>query len=96
MDGDLARMKQWLCPGGHVLGVVQRTKVNGREGRSYHVSRLMLFRQAVDLSVEAGDVDVMAVVEGTTLDVRCSVCGEARTWWMGADAMERLVEKCKI
>jgi len=39
--------------------------------------------------------DVIALIEGTTLDVKCSVpgCRCARTWWMGEDALERLIER---
>lgn len=42
-----------------------------------------------------GQVDVIALVEGTPLDVRCSVpgCGCARTWWTGENALERLIER---
>lgn len=78
--------KRWKCPGGHTLGVVRRVK-NGR----YHLARLELFRQA--LADGDGEVDVIAVLEGTVLNVRCSICGATRTWMMGEDALERLMEK---
>jgi len=55
----------------------------------------MLFRQAIDVDC-AAEVDVMAVVEGTALDIRCSVCGEVRPWYMGEDALEGLMEKAGI
>jgi len=88
MDG----LKQWKCRKGHVLGVVQRFKVD--QG---HVSRLMLFRHAIDLSENAKleDVDVIANIEGTTLDVACDVpqCCEKRTWFINADNTERFIEK---
>jgi hypothetical protein len=92
-DG-LDGMKQWKCKNGHVLGVIQRVKTgNG------HVTRLMLFRDAIDLKAngQAKEIDVIANIEGTTLDVRCSVarCGEVRSWFMGEDAMERLVEQMR-
>ncbi len=66
------------------------------EWQNYHATRLLLFRQAIDQ--EPGylqDVDVIAVIEGTTLDVRCSVpgCGASRTWWIGEAAMEKLMER---
>jgi hypothetical protein len=55
------------------MGMVERVRVNGR-----HVDRLLLYRQAI---VDGeGMVDVMAVVQGTVLDVRCSICGAVRTW----------------
>ena len=42
------------------------------------------------------EVDVMAVVEGLVLDVRCSVCGSVRTWVPGEKAMKRLMEQVKM
>jgi len=39
------------------------------------------------------EVDVMAVVEGLVLDVRCSICGYVRTWAPGEEAIKRLVER---
>lgn len=88
MDG----LKQWKCSNGHILGVVERASFTTQAGNCGHVSRLMLYRQAipVDLGVE---VDVIAAVEGTALNVRCSICGEVRPWYIGVDAIERLIEK---
>jgi len=92
MDGK--NLKRWKCANGHVLGVVERAEVRRNGARPYYVARLMLFREAVDEDGERmEDVDVMAVIEGTTLDVRCSVCGGKRSWWIGADALERLVRR---
>ena len=88
-------LKQWKCLGGHTLGIVERVKRTNGRGQSYHLSRLMLFRQAIDVDC-AAEVDVMAVVEGTALDIRCSVCGEVRPWYMGADALEGMMEKAGI
>lgn len=92
---NLNGLRQWKCAHGHVLGVIQRVEVDDI-GRKRWATRLLLFRQAID--VEHGDmaeVDVMANVEGTTLDVRCSVpgCGCVRSWFIGQAAMERLLEK---
>lgn len=84
--------KQWRCPKGHVLGIVERVKRTNGSGKSYHLSRLMLFRQAIDADC-AAEVDVMAVVEGTALDIRCSVCGAVRPWYIGQDALGGLLEK---
>lgn len=83
MDG-----KTWKCRNGHVMGMVERVKVGG-----FHVARLMLYREAIDLAANGrmAEVDVMAVVEGTVLDVRCSVCGEVRPWYIGEDAIRRVV-----
>ena len=80
--------KMWKCANGHVLGVVQRVQVSSN-GTKYHVSRLRLFRQAVDLkeitSISLEEMDVIGKIEGTTLDIRCSMpdCGLVRAWWMG-------------
>lgn len=85
MDG----AKQWKCERGHVLGMVQRVKVEG-----YFISRLLLYREAIDLNANGsmGDVDVMAVVEGTVLDVKCSLCEAVRPWYMGRDVIERMMQ----
>jgi hypothetical protein len=61
----------WRCSGGHALGIVVR---NG-SGRS----QLLLYRKAIGRQ-EAEEVDVMALVDGLVLDVKCSVCGRMRTW----------------
>lgn len=94
----LIGLKQWKCENDHVLGVIRRAPVSVN-GMVVHVTRLMLFREAIDLGASGSlqDVDVIAVIEGTTLDVRCSVagCGATRTWWMGEAALERLFERMK-
>ena len=100
MDGKMDGAKQWKCKNDHLLGIVERVEVSGKGGK-YHVSRLILFRQAIDLdpnpTVSLADVDVIANIEGTVMDIRCSVpgCGEVRTWWMGAASLERFLEKRK-
>lgn len=97
MDGTLGNLKVWKCGKGHVLGLVRRDKDKTKEQREFWVSRLMLFRQAVasDGQVDLEQADVIALIEGTTLNVKCSVpgCGCARTWWTGEDALERLIER---
>lgn len=58
------------------------------------VRQLLLYRQAVDPEKsEAVAVDVMAVVEGQVLDVRCSICEECRTWVPGEEQMKRLIRQ---
>jgi hypothetical protein len=96
MDGKLGSLKPWTCKNGHVLGMVRRDREKSREGREFWVSRLMLFRQAQ--SHLQKDIDVIAVIEGTTLDVRCSMpdCGCVRTWWMGEDALERVLQRTNM
>ena len=82
--------KPWMCcksteGSQHVLGQVVR---NGSG-----VRQLLLYRMAVDLQAEEpGEVDVMAIVEGHVMDVRCSVCGRVRTWVPGEEALRALLE----
>jgi hypothetical protein len=98
MDGRLDGLKQWKCKNNHLLGIVDRVAVSGNVGK-YHVARLILFRHAIDLdptsSLVLDDVDVIGNIEGTVMDIRCSVpgCGEVRTWYLGEAALERLIEK---
>lgn len=93
MEEILNDVKEWKCPNGHVVGLVKRVKT--QVGKSdLHISRLLLFRQAVDReAMRPENVDVIAAVEGTALEIRCSVCGEVRPWYIGQDALERLLEK---
>lgn len=75
-------LKIWRCGKGHALGVVRR---NGRG-----VEQLLLYRHAI-AGGSSEQVDVMAVVEGSVMDIRCDICGEMRTWAIGQAAMERLM-----
>lgn len=77
-------LKIWRCPKGHALGVVRRN------GRGMH--QLLLYRHAIAEDGARAQVDVMAVVEGSVMDIRCEVCGEMRTWVIGQEALERLFE----
>ena len=89
-------VRGWRClQCGSTLGQVRR---NGRGTR-----QLLLYREAVRDPVngdehwgERADVDVLAVVEGYVADVRCSVCGAARTWVPGEEALRELLKKCGI
>jgi hypothetical protein len=101
MDGkSLDGLKQWKCKNNHLLGIVEQVQVSSN-GSKYHVSRLILFRQAIDLdpksTMSLADVDVIGNIEGTVMDIRCSVpgCGEVRTWWMGEASLERFLESRK-
>jgi hypothetical protein len=93
---EIELLKQWRCPNGHLLGVVERVRVTGSNGGGYHISRLLLFRHAIDLSQDGklDEVDVIGALEGTMLHIRCDVigCGETRVWHIGEDALERLRE----
>lgn len=65
-------LKPWRCkrddPSSHIMGWV-------RDGS------LVLLRQAIDICAdEPVEVDVMATVEGSVMEIRCSVCGGVRSW----------------
>ena len=77
--------KLWKCRNDHVLGIVQRVRVSSN-GAKRHVSRLILFRQAIDHEPrDLEEIDVVGKIEGTVLDIRCSIpgCSSVRTWFMG-------------
>ena len=77
-------LKVWMCKNGHVLGQVRRS------GKGVH--QLLIYRKAVDFATGTPEeVDVMAVAEGTVMEIRCDICGEMRTWEAGAELMEKLV-----
>lgn len=96
MNDTFDGLKEWRCKNGHLLGLVKRVKKEMEGRATCHVSQLLLFRQAVDReAVRPENVDVIAFVEGTALEIRCSVCGEVRPWYIGADAMERLLERVR-
>ncbi len=82
--GDEIRL--WKCKNGHTLGQTRRS------GKG--IDRLFLYRQAVDLTGDhPNEIDVIAVVEGTVMDIRCGLCGEVRTWMTGQEAMKRLLSQ---
>lgn len=63
----------WRCKNGHALGMARKT------GRGHH--QLILYRHAVDLSAEKPEqVEVIAVIRGQGIDIRCDICEEKRTW----------------
>lgn len=80
----------WRCSNGHELGIVKR---NGRR-----ISQLLLYRNSIDVRAERPEeLDVIAVIEGFVVDVRCSVpgCGALRTWVPGEAALNRLLASHK-
>jgi len=100
--------KLWRCKYGHAMGVVERNGSGIRQlllFRNAYYSPTPADPTAgpspqsgvdkpagiVERELEA-EVDVMAVVEGWVADVRCSICGEMRTWVPGQEAMERLLK----
>ena len=76
-------IKPWRCGHGHVLGWVRR---NGSG-----IRQMLLLRHALDMGIPVIDEndpgpmepDVMAVIDGLVLDVRCDLCGGMRTWVPG-------------
>ena len=88
-----ARTRQWRCGHGHILGYIERVRVVER-GRELHETRLNVLRHAVDPDADdPAQVDVLAVIVGTTLDVTCDVCGCTKSWFIGEEAMARLLER---
>jgi len=84
-------VRPWRCGNGHVLGQVFR---NGSG-----VRQLLLYREAVDLTVEGEgmvEVDVMAVVDGFVADIRCSICGCVRSWVPGEESVRLLLERRRM
>ena len=80
-------LQVWRCPDGHVLGVAQQT------GKS--MSRLMLYRNAVDTETQDPvQVDIIAVIE-SAIDIRCDICEKMRTWAPNQAAYERLMARYK-
>lgn len=79
-------VKIWRCKNGHAMGQVRR---NGRG-----ISQLYLYRHAVAVGDTPADVDVMAVVQGCVVDIRCDLCDEVRTWVPGEAELARLVARC--
>lgn len=78
------------CHNGHELGCVRR---NGRK-----IPQLMLYRHSIDVNGERPEeLDVIAVIEGFVVDMRCSVpgCGALRTWVPGEAALNRLLASHK-
>jgi hypothetical protein len=92
MDRD-QEVKSWKCRRGHTMGLVVRHN---------RVRRLLLLREALEGRGRNGaapmrmeEVDVMAVVEGYVADVRCSICGEVRTWVPGQEVIRRMLREAR-
>lgn len=80
--------KIWRCKNGHHMGQVIR---NGSGVRV-----LLLYRQALDPEHTASqleDVDIIAIVEGYTTDVSCSICNSIRSWIPGEEALQQLLDR---
>lgn len=91
----------WLCRNHHILGLSQRIDVKEGE-RKWKVDVLHKLRQSLDIDTDClvemavPETDVDCRVEGTVHDIRCSVCGEKRTWWVGKQALNRLLAKQNV
>lgn len=84
----------WRCKHGHDLGSVRWSETGGGS----KVQQLLLYRNAIDMSDEhPDDVDVIAVIEGYVVDVRCNVpgCDAMRTWVPGEAALKRLLDSMR-
>lgn len=76
-------LKQWQCK--TCLAVLGQVKRNGRG-----IRQLLLYRHAVRLTDDTpAEVDVIACVEGTVMDIRCDACGDVRTWERGQESVMR-------
>jgi hypothetical protein len=90
MENEPKKMTAWRCANGHELGCVRR---NGRK-----ITQLLLYRHAINVKDDRpDDLDVIAVIEGYVVDVRCSVpgCNALRTWVPGEAALNRLLASHK-
>lgn len=98
MDGQMKNYKGrlWLCShGGHALGLVLRESAHG-----VMVNRMLLFRQAVDVSLLAKDengfilfpdAEKKAILEGKADDIECELCDCQRTWEMDQKMVAHLL-----
>lgn len=99
VDGKkLGDFKQWRCSKNreHILGVTERVKVNLQvDGHAikYYTTRLLIFRQAVDLGAEVpAEIEVCGMVDGKTLSMtwKCSTCGCVVEWHPEKGILEHL------
>ena len=101
VDGSrLSTMEQWRCPhdDNHVLGVMvdDKEKVTVKDRHIvYSTTRLIIFRNAVDLSAELPDeIEVAGVLDGKYLNMhwRCSICKNTKKWNLGREIVRHLTE----
>lgn len=80
-------MKYWLCPKGHVLGMVKR------DGSG--VRKLWLFEHAFREILPDDEAYAIAVIEGKA-DIYCTICGgNLRMWVPGEESIKALLERVK-
>lgn len=103
LDGSLLNgMKRWQCDKNkdHTLGVIERVKVKLQvDGTTlrYFTSRLIVFRQAVDMSAEIPqEIEVAGTLDGKMLSMVwiCSVpgCGCIKEWHPNDELLEYMVK----
>lgn len=73
----------WLCPNGHLLGIIAREKSDG-----LNVTRLYLLRKAYTPQEIVPEPMLFAKVDAA--EVGCSICGATRKWMPGQEFIERL------
>lgn len=96
LDGE--RFKHWKCDQGHVLGVIERVKMSLQVEEvkiRYFTSRLVLFRNAVDMAADRpAEIEVAGQGDGRILSIvwKCSVpgCGCLREWHPQRELVEFL------
>lgn len=94
LDGE--RFRHWTCGQGHVLGVIERVRMSLQVDDMrvrYFTSRLVLFRNAVDMAAERpAEIEVSTSLDGRFLSMMhtCTVCGMMREWHPQKKAAELL------
>lgn len=82
--------RMWKCPRGHVIGEVKYLT----RDKGVRVRALMQYdRSETKLPDELPALRAKLI--GDAYDVRCTICGTVRDWYMGEDAINELLEKRK-
>lgn len=89
---DKKKTKYKLCPKGHAIGRIVRDEV-WNQGVRHYVTRLRLFRHAVDLSLVMPQIsNEFATVEGTAPEIGCDICqSNGAEWYPGEEARAHLL-----
>ena len=107
LDGTtLDGLKKWRCNKNkdHILGVVERVQVSAQVNGAalkYYTTRLIIFRQTVDLAAEIPiEIEVAGGIDGRMLSMvwRCSVpgCGCIKEWHPDEEALIWLYERARV
>lgn len=91
------KKKYKLCPYGHAIGRIAREEV-WNQGKRRYVTRLRLFRHAVDLATSTPqDSDEFATVEGTAPEIGCDICqSTGAKWFPGEEALAHLLGRVLV